>query len=91
MTNSMKPVALATAIAAATLAVGTTAASAQAEVTLRCQHFLSPMGSVPRFFIEPWAEKPSRNSPAAASTWSFIPPCSWGARRPRSMTRSAMA
>jgi TRAP-type C4-dicarboxylate transport system substrate-binding protein len=55
MTNMMKPVALATALAAATLAVGTTAASAQAEVTLRCQHFLSPMGSVPRFFMEPWA------------------------------------
>ncbi|QBY00459.1 TRAP transporter substrate-binding protein [Rhodophyticola sp. CCM32] len=31
------------------------AAKADAEVTLRCQHFLSPMGSVPRFFMEPWA------------------------------------
>jgi len=48
---------------AATLAVlglgfglGATAAHAQAEVTLRCQHFLPPMGSVPRFFMEPWAE-----------------------------------
>ncbi len=30
-------------------------AAAQAEVTLRCQHFLPPMGSVPRFFMEPWA------------------------------------
>ncbi|MCU4654220.1 TRAP transporter substrate-binding protein [Roseibacterium sp. SDUM158016] len=57
MTNTFKPVALAAAVAAATLAVGTGAASAQAEVTLRCQHFLSPMGSVPRFFIVPWAEK----------------------------------
>ncbi len=35
--------------------LGAGAASAQAEVTLRCQHFLSPMGSVPRFFMEPWA------------------------------------
>lgn len=26
------------------------------EVTLRCQHFLSPLGSVPRYFMEPWAE-----------------------------------
>jgi TRAP-type C4-dicarboxylate transport system substrate-binding protein len=62
MTNSMKPVALATAIAAASLAVSAGAASAQAEVTLRCQHFLSPMGSVPRFFIEPWAEKVEADS-----------------------------
>lgn len=37
------------------LSIGATAASAQAEVTLRCQHFLPPMGSVPRFFMEPWA------------------------------------
>jgi TRAP-type C4-dicarboxylate transport system substrate-binding protein len=62
MTNPMKPVALAAAMAAATLALSTGAASAQAEVTLRCQHFLSPMGSVPRFFIEPWAEKVEADS-----------------------------
>ncbi|MBC6437944.1 MAG: TRAP transporter substrate-binding protein [Rhodobacteraceae bacterium] len=30
-------------------------ATAQAEVTLRCQHFLPPTGAVPRFFMEPWA------------------------------------
>ncbi|WP_208351770.1 TRAP transporter substrate-binding protein [Pseudaestuariivita rosea] len=33
-----------------------TAAMAQ-DVTLRCQHFLSPKGAVPAFFIQPWAEK----------------------------------
>lgn len=33
------------------------AVQAQAEVTLRCQHFLPPMGSVPRFFMEPWAQQ----------------------------------
>lgn len=27
------------------------------EVTLRCQHFLSPKASVPQFFMEPWAQK----------------------------------
>ncbi len=27
------------------------------EVTLRFQHFVSPMASVPRFFMEPWIEK----------------------------------
>jgi TRAP-type C4-dicarboxylate transport system substrate-binding protein len=54
-------VALAVAVAGMTLGAG--AASAQeAEVTLRCQHFLSPMGSVPRFFIEPWAEKVEEDS-----------------------------
>jgi hypothetical protein len=78
-------------MAAATLTLGTGAASAQAEVTLRCQHFLSPMGSVPRFFIEPWAEKVEADSRAAASTWSFTPRCSWAVRRPRSTTRSATA
>lgn len=35
--------------------LGATAANAQAEVTLRCQHFLPPMAAVPRFFMEPWA------------------------------------
>lgn len=61
MTKQIKPVALAVAVAGMTLGAG--AASAQeAEVTLRCQHFLSPMGSVPRFFIEPWAEKVEEDS-----------------------------
>lgn len=32
-------------------------AAAAQEVTLRCQHFLSPQGSIPKFFITPWAEK----------------------------------
>jgi len=62
MTNTIKPVALAAAVIAASLGLGAGAASAQAEVTLRCQHFLSPMGSVPRFFIEPWAEKVEADS-----------------------------
>jgi len=57
MRRPLKPVAIAAAIAAACLAGSAGTAIAQAEVTLRCQHFLSPMGSVPRFFIEPWAEK----------------------------------
>ena len=39
-------------------ALGLTATSALAqEVTLRCQHFLPPQGSVPAFFMAPWAEK----------------------------------
>ncbi|MDG4650352.1 TRAP transporter substrate-binding protein [Roseibacterium sp. SDUM158017] len=62
MTELLKTAALAAAIAGATLTLGTQAATAQAEVTLRCQHFLSPMGSVPRFFIEPWAEKVEADS-----------------------------
>lgn len=57
MTNTFKTAALAAAVVGATLTVGAGAASAQAEVTLRCHHFLSPMGSVPRRFIEPWAER----------------------------------
>ena len=32
------------------------------DVTLRCQHFLSPKGSVPAFFITPWAEKVEKDS-----------------------------
>jgi TRAP-type transport system periplasmic protein len=62
MTNTFKPVALAAAVVAASLGLSAGAASAQAEVTLRCQHFLSPMGSVPRFFIVPWAEKVEADS-----------------------------
>lgn len=41
---------------AAVLTFGAGAAWAQ-EVTLRCQHFLPPQGSVPAFFMAPWAEK----------------------------------
>lgn len=40
----------------------TGAVYAQAEVTLRCQHFLPPMGSVPRFFMEPWAAQVEEQS-----------------------------
>ena len=43
------------------LAMAAGAAAAQ-EVTLRCQHFLSPKGSVPAFFITPWAEKVEADS-----------------------------
>lgn len=40
------------------LAIGFSAGAAVAqEVTLRCQHFLPAKGSVPMFFMEPWAEK----------------------------------
>lgn len=45
-----------TLAAALALALGSGAAFAQ-EVTLRIHHFLSPAGSVPKFFIVPWAEK----------------------------------
>ncbi|MCI2398317.1 TRAP transporter substrate-binding protein [Aliiroseovarius subalbicans] len=41
---------------AVALGLSATAGFAQ-DVTLRCQHFLSPKGSVPRYFMEPWAEK----------------------------------
>ena len=44
------------AAAAAALGLSASAAIAQ-EVTLRFQHFLSPLGSVPAYFMEPWAEK----------------------------------
>ncbi|MDJ0994130.1 MAG: TRAP transporter substrate-binding protein [Dinoroseobacter sp.] len=47
------------AVVAFTLVGGAVAAQ---EVTLRCQHFLSPQGSVPKFFIEPWAEKVEADS-----------------------------
>ncbi|MFQ6547932.1 TRAP transporter substrate-binding protein [Aestuariibius sp. 2305UL40-4] len=41
--------------------ISATVASAQ-EVTLRCQHFLSPMASVPAMFMEPWARKVEEES-----------------------------
>jgi TRAP-type C4-dicarboxylate transport system substrate-binding protein len=62
MTYQTKSAALAAAVLVASLGAGAGAAQAQAEVTLRCQHFLSPLGSVPRFFIEPWAEKVEADS-----------------------------
>ncbi|WP_425090381.1 TRAP transporter substrate-binding protein [Tropicimonas sp. S265A] len=53
---------LKSALAGAVL-VGISASAVVAqEVTLRCQHFLSPQGSVPKFFIEPWAEKVEADS-----------------------------
>ncbi|WP_424967287.1 TRAP transporter substrate-binding protein [Dinoroseobacter sp. S375] len=51
--NSLMKTVLTGAVA---LTLGAGAVAAQ-EVTLRCQHFLSPQGSVPKFFITPWAEK----------------------------------
>ncbi len=45
-------------VLAGALALGfsTTAALSQ-EVTLRFQHFISPKGSVPKYFMQPWADK----------------------------------
>lgn len=56
MTTPIRTVLAAAALALGASALGSTAALAQ-EVTLRVHHFLSPNGSVPRFFIVPWAEK----------------------------------
>ncbi len=40
------------------LALGLTAGAALSqEVTLRFQHFISPKGSVPAYFMQPWADK----------------------------------
>ncbi len=51
-----------TALAGA-LALGLSATAGFAQdVTLRCQHFLSPKGSVPKFFMVPWAEKIEKES-----------------------------
>ncbi|WP_204114428.1 TRAP transporter substrate-binding protein [Shimia biformata] len=48
---------------AGAVALGLMAGAAAAqEVTLRCQHFLSPKGSVPQYFIVPWAEKVEKDS-----------------------------
>ncbi len=57
----MKHTLIAALAGAVALGISATAASAQ-EVTLRCQHFLSPQGSVPKFFIEPWARKVEEDS-----------------------------
>jgi len=40
---------------------GSVGAMAQ-DVTLRCQHFISPKGAVPAFFMAPWAEKIEKDS-----------------------------
>ena len=56
--NFMVKTALAGAMVAGLSAVS---ASAQ-EVTLRCQHFLPPQGSVPAFFMAPWAEQIEKDS-----------------------------
>ncbi|MEO0911464.1 MAG: TRAP transporter substrate-binding protein [Pseudomonadota bacterium] len=49
---------LATLVLHACLAAGLSAGAALAQdVTLRFQHFISPKGSVPAFFMAPWAEK----------------------------------
>ncbi len=46
------------AVLAGALALGLGASAALAqEVTLRFQHFISPKGSVPKFFMQPWADK----------------------------------
>jgi TRAP-type C4-dicarboxylate transport system substrate-binding protein len=46
------------AVVAGALGLGmTTTAAFSAEVTLRFQHFISPKGSVPRLFMQPWADK----------------------------------
>ena len=40
------------------MALGISAGAAMSqEVTLRFQHFVSPKGSVPKFFMQPWADK----------------------------------
>ncbi|MDU8911453.1 TRAP transporter substrate-binding protein [Aestuariicoccus sp. MJ-SS9] len=52
----MKHLLISAMAGAVALGLGASAAVAQ-EVTLRCQHFLPPQGSVPAFFMAPWAEK----------------------------------
>lgn len=50
------------ALAGAVAITLTSGAAFAQEVTLRCQHFISPKGSVPAFFIQPWAEKIENDS-----------------------------
>ncbi|MFV2034791.1 MAG: C4-dicarboxylate ABC transporter, partial [Halocynthiibacter sp.] len=48
---------------AGVLAFGLSAGAAMAqEVTLRFQHFISPRGSVPQYFMRPWADKVQADS-----------------------------
>ncbi len=49
------------ALAAVVTALSANMTLAQ-EVTLRFQHFLSPKGAVPAYFITPWAEKVEKDS-----------------------------
>ncbi len=45
------------------MALGISAGAAMSqEVTLRFQHFISPKGSVPKFFMQPWADKILKDS-----------------------------
>ena len=48
---------IATAASMAVLAGLSATASFAQDVTLRCQHFLSPKASVPQYFMQPWADK----------------------------------
>ena len=50
-----------TLTAAATLAVAASTAAAQ-DVTLRFQHFVSPLSANPTYFMAPWAEKIEKDS-----------------------------
>lgn len=52
----MKPLFKAAALAALTTALAATATLAQ-DVTLRFQHFVSPLSANPTHFMEPWARK----------------------------------
>jgi len=57
MTISLKTVALSAVLATATA----TSALAQ-DITLRFQHFVSPLSSNPTYFMAPWAEKIGKDS-----------------------------
>ncbi len=50
------------AIALGLGAAFTTGAAISQEVTLRFQHFISPKGSVPKLFMQPWADKVEKDS-----------------------------
>jgi len=56
MLKSFNRVTIGIAAFGAGLSMAALAAQAQAEVTLRCQHFLPPTSSVPAYFMAPWAE-----------------------------------
>ena len=57
----MKTILKSALIGALALGIGAGAAFAQ-EVTLRFQHFISPKGSVPKYFMQPWADKIAEES-----------------------------
>lgn len=50
---------LSTSLAAAVALTGlfSVSSASAADITLRCQHFISPKGAVPLRFMEPWIEK----------------------------------